>query len=1051
MFLSDTSIKRPVFASVISLLLITFGIISFTRLPLREYPDVDSPIITISTSYTGASASVVETKITQIIEGSVSGIEGLKTIESSSEDGQSSVSLEFDIDTDINEAANDVRDKVSRVSGDLPDEAGSPEISKRSTSNMPVLIIGLVHPTMSQLELTDYADRYLVDRFSVVDGVAQTRIFGEKRYSMRIWLSRKALAARNLTVGDIEDALNVENVELPAGRLESKDREFTLRVKRGYQTPEDFRKLVISRGDDGYLTRLGDVARVEIAAESLRESFNADGKNMVGLAVNRQSTANTLAMINGVKKVMKELEPGLPQGMEMIIMRDSSLFVEAAVREVVISLGIALTLVICIIFLFLGNGRAALIPAVTVPISLISAFIVLYVLGFSVNLLTLLALVLAIGLVVDDSIVVLENINRHIEEGEPPLLAAFRGAREVGFAVIATTLVLVAVFVPISLLEGDMGKLFTEFAFAMVGAVCFSTLVALTLSPVMCSKVIKSKEKEGLLGRTVEAVFARVISLYDRVLKRVVRHPFACLFVLILFCGSVWILLGRLQSELEPQDDRGALMASVTAPEGTGFNTSQGYMDQVAVRLNKLIDKGEARHVLTRTPGGRNSNGAVNSGMGIIELKPWEERDRSASQIAREVFQELSQVVGVKAFVIQPPGLTHFFGQPIQFVIGGPTYEELVKWRDIILAKAKEYPGMMGVDADYKETTPQFRVAVDRDRASELGVYSQTIGRTLETMLGSRQVTTYVDNGEEYDVILQGEEDERRTPTDLENIYVRSSRTGELIPLSNLVALEERADASSLERYNRVRAITISASIAEGYSLSDCLDYLEKSVRQELPSTATISYKGMSQKFKETSGSVVFVFVLAVVVAYLVLAAQFESYVSPFIIILTVPMGLLGAVLGMIWFNVTLNIFSEIGLVMLIGLAAKNGILIVEFANQLRDRGMEFEEALFRASRLRLRPIAMTGLSTAIGALPLVLSSGAGAASRIALGTVICFGATSACLLTLFVVPIGYFYLARHQASPKALEQRLTGLRRKHRRSQASSPEAGETSPQGGE
>ena len=592
MFLSDASIKRPVFATVISLLLVTFGIITLNRLPLREYPDVDSPTITINTTYTGASASVVETKITQVLEGSVSGIEGLKTVESSSEDGQSSITLEFDIDTDINEAANDVRDKVSRVSGDLPDEADSPEISKRNTSNMPVLIIGLVHPTMSQLELTDYADRYLVDRFSVVDGVAQTSIFGEKRYSMRIWLSRKALAARDLTVTDIEDALNVENVELPAGRLESKDREFTLRVKQGYQTPDDFRKLVISRGDDGYLIRLGDVARVEVSAESLRDSFKADGKNMVAMAVNRQSTANTLAMINGVKKVMKEMEPTLSQGMEMIVLRDSSVFVEAAVREVVISLGIAVALVVFIIFLFLGNIRASLVPAVTVPISLISAFIVLYLLGFTVNLLTLLALVLAIGLVVDDSIVVLENINRHIEEGEPPLLAAFRGTREVGFAVIATTLVLVAVFVPISLLEGDMGKLFTEFAFAMVGAVIFSTLVALTLSPVMCSKILKCKEKEGWLSRGVEAVFARIIDVYDRILKKVIRHPFACLLLLILFCGSAWILVGRLQSELEPQEDRAALMASVTAPEGTGFNASQGYMDQVATQLNKLWTKG---------------------------------------------------------------------------------------------------------------------------------------------------------------------------------------------------------------------------------------------------------------------------------------------------------------------------------------------------------------------------------------------------------------------------------------------------------------------------
>jgi len=1030
--LSDLCIKRPVFATVISLILVTFGLIAYTRLPLREYPDIDSPIITVNTSYVGASASVVETKITQIIEGSVSGIQGLKTIESSSEDGRSSISLEFEAKRDIDEAANDVRDKVSRVTGDLPDEADAPEISKRSAGNMPELIIGLIHPSMTQLELTDYADRYIVDRFSVVDGVAQAQIFGEKRYSMRIWLSRKALAAHDLTVQDVEDALNVENVELPAGRLESRDREFTLRVKRGYRIPDDFRRLVIHRGANGYLVRLGDVAEVEIAAQTLRDSFTADGKNMVGIAVTRQSTANTLAMINGVKAVMKGMQSNLPKGMELIVLKDSSVFVEAAVREVLISLGLAVVLVVGIIFLFLGDVRAAAVPAVTVPISLIAASIVLYVLGFSVNLLTLLALVLAIGLVVDDSIVVLENIHRHIEEGEPPLLAAFHGAREVGFAVIATTLVLVAVFVPISLLEGDMGKLFTEFAYAMTGAVCFSTLVALTLSPVLCANILKPQGVKGLLSRIVDAVFSRAINLYDRMLRRTLRYPFICLFVLILFCGSVWILIGRMQSELEPQEDRGTLLTSVSAPEGTGFSASQEYMAKVTSRLNRLFDTGEARHVLARSPSGRNANGPVNSGMGIVELKLWEDRKRSATQIGRELFRDLAQVTGIRVFVIQPAGLVHFFGQPIQFVIGGQTYEDLAKWRDIIIRKAQGYPGLIGVDADYKETTPQYRVSVDRDRAAELAVHSQTIGRTLETMLGSRQVTTYVDNGEEYDVILQGVDDERRTPSDLENIYVRSAGSGKLIPLSNLVSLEEQADASTLKRFNRVRAITISASIAEGYSLSDCLAFLEKTVRQELPAAATISYKGMSQKFKETGGSVIFVFVLAVIIAYLVLAAQFESYVSPLIIMLTVPMGLLGAAVGMLYLNITLNIFSEIGLVMLIGLAAKNGILIVEFANQLRDRGLDFEEAVFRAARLRLRPVAMTGLSTAMGALPLVLSSGAGAMSRMALGAVICFGATSACLLTLFVVPIGYYYLARSQASPKALEHKLESLRRAH-------------------
>ncbi|MBN2711667.1 MAG: efflux RND transporter permease subunit, partial [Planctomycetes bacterium] len=797
-------------------------------------------------------------------------------------------------------------------------------------------------------------------------------------------------------------------------------------------TADDFRKLVISRGADGYLVRLGDVAKIEIAPETLRDSFTADGKNAIGIGISRQSTANTLAMIRGVKETMKEIKKELPKDMEMAVLKDSSVFIEASVNEVLSSLLIAALLVIGIIFIFLGSFRAAIVPAVTVPIALISAFIVLYAMGYSVNLLTLLALVLAIGLVVDDSIVVLENIHRRIEEGEPTLLAAYRGAREVGFAVVATTLVLVAVFIPISMMEGDTGKLFTEFAFAITGAVIFSSVVALTLSPMLCSKILRPKKEDSLLSKLDEAIFKRIISIYERILRRLVNHPYISLATLIILCGMVWVLLGRLQAEFEPQEDRAVLLARMTAPEGTSFEASSGYMKKASKVMNELIESDEARHVLSITPGNRNRSGAVNSGFGVIELKLWDQRKRNAQEITRELFPKLQSVPGIRMFVIQPSGISMFFGQPVQFVIGGPTYEELVKWRDIIVSKAKEYPGLIGVDVDYKETTPQYRIAINRDRAAELGVSSETIGRTLETIFGSKQVTTYIEGGEEYDVILQGTEEDRRTPSDLQNIYVRSSRGQELIPLSNLVTLEERADASTLNRYNRVRAITISGSVADGYSLDDCLKFLEHSVREDLPSTATINYKGMSQKFKEASGSIVFVFILSMVIAYFVLCAQFESFVSPVVIMMTVPMGVLGALAGMLILGVTLNIYSQIGLVMLIGLAAKNGILIVEFANQLRDRGVEFEEAVFQASAMRLRPIAMTGLSTAIGALPLIFASGAGAMSRIAIGSVIFFGATSACLLTMFVVPVGYFYLSRSQASPKELEHKIDAMSEEH-------------------
>ncbi|OGV49048.1 MAG: multidrug transporter AcrB [Lentisphaerae bacterium GWF2_44_16] len=1028
MILSDISVKRPVFATVISLLLIVFGIICYQRLPLREYPDIDSPIVSIKTEYTGASANVVETKVTQIIEDSVSGISGLKTIDSSSEDGMSNVTLEFNTNVNIEEAANDVRDKVGRVASKLPDEADSPRIYKRDTGGMSVMIMSLYHPDMSTMQLTDYADRNLVDIFSVVDGVSEVRIFGEKRYSMRIWLDRKALAAHNLTSADVENALTAENVELPAGRLESKDREFVMRLERLYKTPEEFRRLVLFEGKDGHLVRLGDVARIEVGPASTRDIFSADGNNAVAIGINKQSKANTLNVINKIKEMLPEIRKTLPRGMKLEICKDDSVFIQSAVNEVYSSLIISAFLVIAIIYLFLGSFRAALVPAVTVPISLIASFTVLYFLGYSINLLTLLALVLAIGLVVDDSIVVLENIHRRVENGEPPLLAAYNGAREVGFAVVATTLVLVAVFLPICLLEGNTGKLFSEFAVAIVAAVCFSSLVALTLSPVMCSRLLKSKDKDNWFAKLDEKIMGGIERYYEKMLRKIAAHPLICTFLFILFCGIGAGLLNMVPSEFEPEEDRAVIILSMKAPEGTGLNKTISYIDEVKKTPMALLKDGTARHVLLRVPSNHNELGAVNSGLVIMPLEYWDKRKIPAKDIIGRLYADTASIPGVKVFAFQPSGISSFNGQPVQFVIGGPTYEKLVEWRDKILEKARNYPGLLGVDSDYKETMPQNRIVIDRNRANKLGVPAQIIGSTLETMLGSKQVTTYTDNGEQYDVILQGKDEDRRTPTDMRNIYVRSSRTGKLHPLSNLVKIVEKADSGVLKRYNRVRSITISASVAPGHTLGECLKFMENTVRRELPQDAKINYKGMSKDFKESSSSMLFVFILAIVVVFLVLAAQFESYASPFVIMLTVPLGLLGALAGLKIFGATLNIYSQIGLIMLIGLAAKNGILIVEFANQLRDRGMEFTTAVFEASRLRLRPIAMTGLSTAIGALPLLFASGAGMESRICLGAVIFFGTTAACLLTAIVVPVGYLYLSRKSGTPRRNELKLKEL-----------------------
>lgn len=1028
MILSDISVKRPVFATVISLLLIVFGIICYQRLPLREYPDIDSPVVTIQTEYTGASANVVETKVTQIIEDSVSGISGLKTIESTSEDGMSNVTLEFETNVDIENAANDVRDKVGRVASKLPDEADSPRIYKRDTGGMSVMFLLLFHPEMNTMQLTDYADRNLVDILSVVDGVSEVRIFGEKRYSMRIWLDRKALAAHNLSAADVEAALRAENIELPAGRLESKDREFVMRLDRLYKTPEEFRKLVLFEGKDGHLVRLGDVAKVEVGPESTRDFLLANGYNSIALGINKQSKANTLNVINKIKEMLPEIRRNLPPGMKIEIGKDDSVFIQSSVDEVYSSLIISAILVIGIIYLFLGSFRAALVPAVTVPISLIASFTILYFLGYSVNLLTLLALVLAIGLVVDDSIVVLENIHRRVEGGEPPLLAAYNGAREVGFAVIATTLVLVAVFMPICLLQGDTGKLFSEFAVAIVAAVCFSSLVALTLSPVMCARLLQAKEKDNWFAKLDEKIMGSIEQNYDKMLKKVAKHPLICMFIFLILCGAGAGFLNMVPSEFEPQEDRAVVLLNMKAPEGTGLQKTVEYMNQVKKIPMEMLKDGTARSVLIRVPGSHNELGAVNSGFVVMPLAYWDKRKISANEIIGRLYADTANIPGVRVFAFQPSGISGFNGQPVQFVIGGPTYEKLIQWRDKVLEKIRDYPGLLGVDTDYKETMPQNRVVIDRERANKLGVPAEVIGSTLEIMLGSKQVTTYIDNGEEYDVILQGKDQDRRTPTDLDNIYVRSSRTGQLHPLSNLVKIVEKADSGTLKRYNRIRSITISASVAPGHTLGECLKFMEGTVREELPQEAKINYKGMSKDFKESSSSMIFVFVLAIVVVFLVLAAQFESYASPFVIMLTVPLGLVGALAGLKLLGATLNIYSQIGLIMLVGLAAKNGILIVEFANQLRDRGYEFTTAVFEASRLRLRPIAMTGLSTAIGALPLVFAAGAGKESRMCLGTVIFFGTTAACLLTAIVVPVGYLYFSRKSGTPRKNEIKLEEL-----------------------
>jgi multidrug efflux pump len=1023
--LSDVAVTRPVFASVLSLLLVAFGLVAWDRLPLREYPDIDPPVVSVDTVYPGAAANVVETRITRVIEDRISGVEGIESIESVSEDGRSAITIRFDVTRDIDGAANDIRDRVSGALDELPDEAEPPDIQKVDSNEDVIMWLNLVSDRMTVPELTDYARRYLVDRFSVLDGVARVRAGGGQSFAMRIWLDRTELAARGLTVADVEAALRAENVELPAGSVESLTRQFSVRVDRAFHTAEDFARLVLARGAGGYLVRLGDVARVERGTDEDRTFFRGNGVPMVGIGIIKQSTANTIAVAEAAKAEMERVNAMLPEGMELKQSYDTSVFVKGAIQEVYKTLTIAIGLVILVIFLFLGSGRATLVPAVTVPVSLVATFTVLLFLGFSVNILTLLALVLAIGLVVDDSIVVLENIHRRMGEyGETRLVAAFRGTRQVGFAVIATSLVLAAVFVPIAFLQGDVGRLFAEFALTMVAAVGFSTLVALTLSPMLASKVLAPAHGGGLSER-VDRGFGWVRRGYRALLGLFLSQKWliGLLFAATL-AGALW-LFDAIPQEYAPKEDRGAFFVLVNGPEGASFQYMSQYMDEIERRLLPYAESGEAIRVLVRAPRSFGNSAIFNTGMVVVVLNDFAQR-RSGWAIMEEVRASLAGLPGVKAFPVMRQGFGARIQKPVQFVLGGGTYEELAAWRDILLARIEEdNPGLTGIDWDYKETKPQLRVAIDYDRAADLGVSVSTIGRTLETMLGSRRVTTYIDAGEEYDVILEGERAAQRTPASLENLYVRSQRSGELIPLANLVTVTEVADSASLNRYNRMRAITIEANLADDLALGEALDYLERLVAEHLPEQAQVDYKGLSMDFRDSAGGVLFVFLLGVVVVYLVLAAQFESWIHPLVIMLTVPLAMAGALLGLWLTGQTMNLYSQIGLIMLVGLAAKNGILIVEFANQLRDQGRAFRDALFEAADVRLRPIVMTGITTAAGAMPLILSQGAGAETRMVIGTVILSGVLAATLFTLFVVPVAYDLLARGTGSPGDVKRRL--------------------------
>ncbi len=1027
MVLSDVSIKRPVFATVLSLLIVVFGLAALMGLPVREYPDIDPPIVSVTTSYTGAAAEVVDSQITQVIEGAISGIEGIRSIESSSEQGRSRTTIEFNTSRDIDIAANDVRDAVSRVLNQMPDEADPPVVRKADSDARPMMWITLTSEVWDAAELSDFADRVLSDRLSVLDGVADVRIGGERRYAIRVWLDRERLAARNITVAEVEQALRANNVELPAGSVDSSTRNFTVRAEGRLSTVEEFRNLIVRR-DGNDLLRLGEVANVQMGVESDIGRLRAAGRTAIGMGVIRQSKANTVAVSDGVRAELDKIRETLPPEVSISESYDESIFIRASIKEVLVTLAISVSLVILVIFLFLRSWRATLIPAVTIPVAVIGAFIGLGFLGFSINVLTLLAVILAIGLVVDDAIVMLENIQRRIDEGEPPLLAAYRGAKQVAFAVIATTLTLVAVFVPISFMGGNVGRLFAEFGFTLAAAVIFSSLVALTLAPMLCSKWLRHSPEsaEGhRLWAFSEKVLNGLTNGYKRLLEFSLNQPGLLLGLGIAGLIVAAVIYPRLPQELAPIEDRGVIIMPTSAPRGSTVEYTDHFVQQAEQRLLTYLEEGTAERLLSIV-GFRDEEDSAFMIMGLV---PWEQRNIKQQQVTMDIRDKLSDISGARINVINPPGLgQRGFSQPVEFVIAGPDYESVQAWSEEIMERARENPNLLNVDTDFELTRPELRVNIDRDRAADLDITVQDVGLTLQTMLASRQVTTYLDRGQEYDVIIQAEDANRATPDDLEQIFLRPRAGGELIPLKALVSVEEIGANPDLRRIDRLPAVVISASLADGYDLGTALNYLNNLAVDNLPPEARLSYKGLSREFEDSSAAIFITFALAFVIVFLVLAAQFESWIHPMIIMLSVPLAVTGALIALAWSGISLNIYSQIGIIMLLGLMAKNGILIVEFANQLRDKGYSVRDAILEGATLRFRPVLMTTISTVFGAVPLVIATGAGAESRAAIGMVILGGLIFATTLTLFIIPVLYNLLARFAKSANAVEKELDRL-----------------------
>jgi len=1004
MKISDVCIKRPVFATVLSLVVMLIGIVSYTRLPIREYPKIDEPVVTVNTTYRGASADIIESQVTKPLEDSLAGIEGVEVITSISRAENSQISVRFKLERAPDSAAADVRDRVSRVRNKLPDEVDEPVIAKVEADANPIVWLAFSSDQHSALEVTDFANRIVKPRLQTLPGAADVRVFGERKFAMRIWLDRQRLAAYQLTPADIEDALRKQNVEVPAGRIESREREFSVVANTDLKTPEEFGAVVV-KTVNAYPVRIRDIGRVEIGAAAERSSVRFKGRPAVGMGVIKQATANPLELSNALLAELPKIVSELPPGMQANISYNSSVFIERSIQSVFKTIGEAILLVLAIIFFFLRNFRATLIPLVTIPVSLVGAFAIMFMLGFTINTLTLLALVLAIGLVVDDAIVVLENIFRHIEDGMPRLQAALTGAKEIGFAVVAMTLTLAAVYAPVAFMTGRTGKLFIEFALTLAGAVLVSGFVALTLSPMMCSVLLKHEEKHGKAFVAIENFLNWLNSGYKRVLTAALNKRWLVMLGFAVVALSCVGLLKVLKSELAPIEDRGIILGAFSGPEGATLDYTDKYARQIEDIYSQTREI-ERFFVVSGNP-------TVNQGISFVGLTDWNERSRRSPEIAKELFPKFGAIPGVLAFPITPPSLGQSPRErPINFVIvTAAPFEELQQVTSQFLGELAKNPGLTNVDTDLKLNKPELSVQVRRDKAADMGVQVETIGRTLETFLGGRQVTRFKRDGEQYDVIVQVADVDRSNPRDINDIYARG-RDGSMVSLDNLVDVRETIAPRELNHFGQRRAVTITANLAPGYTMGEALTFMDGVASQVLKPGYAVDYNGQSREFRQSSSSLALTFVLALAFIYLVLAAQFESFRDPFIIMLTVPLSMAGALLALWLSGGTLNVYSQIGLVTLVGLITKHGILIVEFANQLQEKGVELKQAVIESAELRLRPILMTTGAMVLGAVPLALATGAGAESRQQIGWVIVGGLLLGTFFTLFVVPTVYSLLA---------------------------------------